>query len=99
MFFDESLFENINIISSDNMIIKDTYFPQGFYILMYMSVKIPNTDCSQKYSFRLNYIKWHCCNQSLDSDTFGNIASLPPPSPHPTSGLGIRTYLNCHIEV
>lgn len=50
-----------------NVTIKNIFFPNilHFYVyvyFMYMSIKIPIAKCSQKYSFRFNYIKWHFPN-------------------------------------
>lgn len=38
------------------MIIKYIFSQSSTALFMHMSVKIPNTNYSQKYSFRLNYI-------------------------------------------
>lgn len=51
------IFESIDITSLENMITKDTFSPNLLYCFMHVNVKIPNTNCSQKYSVRLNYNK------------------------------------------
>ena len=62
MIFDNSHAWKYRLHIRGNVTIKDIFFPNILHFCLCICVKVPIANCSQKYSFRFNYIKWHFPN-------------------------------------